>query len=283
MSIVPIATNIIHNNFNSMFEILSYSFFQKALISGILVSLISWILGSLVVLRREPNVTHSISNILFLWIVISFFFSGNYYIFGIISAIFWAFIIHALEEFTSISKESSKEILSQVWLAAGVFCIGLLGNIQIDIFNFLFGNILFVQAFDIYLLLAIWISGILLWCIFWKRMTRVILSPEIAKSQGIPVSLYNLWYLIYLALFIAFSIKIFWVLLLWAFLVIPGNIGKVLAKSLQGVYFIATISSLFAVIFGLFASYFFDTSAGASIVLILGIIFFLANINKAFL
>jgi zinc transport system permease protein len=49
-----------------MFEILSYDFFQKALIAGILVSLIAGSLGTLVVLRREPNITHAISNILFL-------------------------------------------------------------------------------------------------------------------------------------------------------------------------------------------------------------------------
>jgi ABC-type Mn2+/Zn2+ transport system permease subunit len=51
------------------------------------VSLISGVLGSLVVLRREPNITHAIANILFLGIVVSLFFSGNYYEFGILFAI----------------------------------------------------------------------------------------------------------------------------------------------------------------------------------------------------
>ena len=43
-----------------------------------------------------------------------------------------------LEKFTSISRESSKEILSQIGLAAGIFGVGFLGSIQLDIFNFLF-------------------------------------------------------------------------------------------------------------------------------------------------
>jgi len=49
-----------------MFEILSYPFFQNALIAGVFVSLIAGFLGPLVVMRKEPNITHAIANILFL-------------------------------------------------------------------------------------------------------------------------------------------------------------------------------------------------------------------------
>ena len=113
-----------------MIEILSYDFFQNALIAGVLVSLISWTLGSIVVLRREPNITHSIANVLFVGIVVSFFFAGNYYLFGVLFAIIGALWVSFLEKFTSISRESSKEILSQIGLAAGIFGVGFLGSIQ---------------------------------------------------------------------------------------------------------------------------------------------------------
>jgi len=256
-----------------MLEILSYWFFQQALIAWLLVSLISGTLGSLVVLRREPNITHAIANILFLWIVVSLFFSGNYYIFWILFAVIWVVLLSLLEKYTHTSRESSKEILSQIWLAGWIFFIGLLWNLQIDVFNFLFWNILFVDTTDIMLLLGILIIWVILSIFFWKKMLRVTLSPEIAKSQGIKTSLYEFWYLVYLALFIAFALKIFWVLLLWAFLVLPGNIGKIASQSLRWVFIYATIFSLVSVILWLFASYFLDTSAGATIVLILWLIF----------
>ncbi|MDA9129076.1 metal ABC transporter permease [Candidatus Gracilibacteria bacterium] len=263
-----------------MFEILSYSFFQKALVAGLLVSLISGSLGTLVVLRREPNITHAISNILFLGIVISLFFSGNYYIFGILFALLGVIFLGLLEKYSSTSRESTKEILAQIGLAAGIFCVGLLGNVQLDVFNFLFGNILFVNASDIILLVVMLIIGGILGKLFGKKLLRITLSPDIAKSQGINVSLYEFGYLLYLALFIAFSVKIFGVMLLGAFLVLPANIGKSLSRSLSGVFIIATIISLIAVVTGLFASYYFDTSAGASIVLILGLFFFLSLLKR---
>lgn len=263
-----------------MLEILSYSFFQKALIAGVLVSLIAGSLGTLVVLRREPNITHAIANILFLGIVVSLFFSGNYYLFGILFALWGVIFLTLLEKYSLTSRESSKEILSQLWLAAWIFFVGILGNMQLDIFNFLFGNILFVKNEDIFLLCILFIIWLLLMLSFWKKMLQITISPEIAKSQGTKGALYEFGYLVYLALFIAFAVKIFWVMLLGAFLVLPANIGRSIAKNLKNVFIIATASALFSVIVWLFVSYFFDTSAGASIVLILGIIFLLCVILK---
>ena len=263
-----------------MLEILSYWFFQKALMAGVLVSLISGVLWSLVVLRREPNITHAIANILFLWIVVSLFFSGNYYVFGVIFAIIWVFLLSFLEKYTTTARESSKEILSQVWLAGWIFLVWFLGNMQIDVFNFLFWNILFVDVSDLYLLTIMLIIWVILALCFGKNMLRITLSPEIAKSQWIRTTLYEFWYLVYLAIFIAFALKIFWVLLLWAFLVLPGNIWKIASSNLKWVFIYATIFSLLSVIVWLFTSYFLDTSAGATIVLILWLIFLAFSILK---
>lgn len=259
-----------------MLEILSYSFFQNALIAWVLVSLIAGFLGPLVVLRKEPNITHAISNILFLGIVISFFFSGNYYLFGILFALLGIVFLTLIEKYSRTSRESSKEILAQIWLAGGIFLVGFLGNLQLDIFNFLFWNILFVKISDIYLLSGLLFMSIISTILYGKKILRVILSPEIAKSQGIKTDLYNFFYLLFLSLFIAFSVKIFGVMLLWAFLVFPANIWKNISKNISGVFFISSITSLLAVIIGLFASYYFDSSAGASIVLILAIFLLLS-------
>lgn len=263
-----------------MLEILSYDFFQKALIAGLIVSVISGFLGSLVVLRREPNITHSIANILFLGIVISFFFWENYYLFWIVFALLWALWLMWIERFSLTSRESSKEIISQIGLAGGIFFVGLLGNLQLDVFNFLFGNILFIEQADIIWLIGILIVGVLLWILFGKKFVRTILSPEIAKTQSIKTNLLELTYMVYLALFIALSIKMFWALLLWAFLVLPGNIGRIISKSFSGVFIWATGISILGVLGGLFISYFFDTSAGATIVLLLWITFLWSIIIK---
>jgi zinc transport system permease protein len=128
-----------------MLEILEYSFFQNAIIWGILISLIASILGVFIVMRKEANVTHSISNFLFLWVAVSLFFSWNYYLFAFIFWIIWSLLIFFVEKTKFITKESTKEIIAQTWIAWWIFITWFLWNLTLDINNFLFWSILFIK------------------------------------------------------------------------------------------------------------------------------------------
>ncbi|MDQ7009218.1 MAG: metal ABC transporter permease [Candidatus Gracilibacteria bacterium] len=256
-----------------MLEILNYSFFQNALIGGILIGIISSILGVFIVMRKEANITHSISNFLFLGIAVSLFLNGNYYLFAIIFGIIASLLIFFIEKTKFITKESTKEIISQTGIAGGIFLIGFIENLQLDINSFLFGNILLINNTDLILIFILFILTIIFFIIFGKNFLAITINEDIAKAKGIKVDLYNLFFLIFLSLFIGVSIKIFGIFLIGAFLIIGANTSKILAKSLKQVFIFSIIISLFSVIFGLFASYFLGTSSGATIVLLLVLIF----------
>ncbi len=260
-----------------MLEILYYPFFQNAIIWWILISLIASILGILVVMRKEANVTHSISNFLFLWIAVSLLFNGNYYLYSFLFWIIGSFLIFFIEKTRFITKESTKEIISQAWIAWGIFTIWFLWNLSLDINNFLFWSILFINHSDLILLSILLLILYLCFYFFWKRFLSVIINQDIAKTRWIKVDIYNLVFLIFLSIFISVSIKIFWILLIGAFLVIPANISKIISPSLKLSFVISSLISILWVVFGLFISYFLNTSSGATIVLIL-ILFFMFSI-----
>ncbi|NUJ98122.1 metal ABC transporter permease [Candidatus Gracilibacteria bacterium] len=260
-----------------MLEILHYPFFQNAIIGGILISLIASILGILVVMRKEANVTHSISNFLFLGIAVSLLFNGNYYLYSFLFGIIGSFLIFFIEKTRFITKESTKEIISQAGIAGGIFTIGFLGNLSLDINNFLFGSILFINRSDLILLSILLLILYLCFYFFGKRFLSVIINQDIAKTRGIKVDIYNLVFLIFLSIFISVSIKIFGILLIGAFLVIPANISKIISPSLKLSFVISSLISILGVVLGLFISYFLNTSSGATIVLIL-ILFFMFSI-----
>lgn len=260
-----------------MIEILQYSFFQKAILSWILISLIASILGIFIIMRKEANITHSIANFLFLWVAVSLLFSWNYYFFAFLFWIFASFLIFFIEKTKFITKESTKEIIAQSGMATWIFITWFLWNLTLDINNFLFGSILFVNDLDLIILCILVFFLYLFFFIFWKNFLAIIINEDLAKSQWIKVDLYNIFFLVFLSVFIAISIKIFWILLIWAFLIIPANISKIIAPSLKFSFIISTFISSLSVIIWLFISYFLDTSAWATIVLIL-ILFFLVNL-----
>jgi zinc transport system permease protein len=260
-----------------MIEILQYPFFQNAILWWVLISCISSLLWVFVILRKEANIAHAISNFIFLGIALSLFFSWNYYWYGFVFAMLWAILISFIENTQFISKESTKEIISQAGIGGGIFLTWFLGNLQLDIFNFLFWSILFISKWDIGIISLLVIVWYIWFFLFWKNFLAVIFSEDVAKSKGIPTTLYNSVFLLFLSLFIWIGIKIFWILLIGAFLVIPANIGKVLGSSLKWVFIISFFISLFSVLVWLFGSYYLETFSGPTIVVLL-IIFFIFSI-----
>lgn len=260
-----------------MLEILKYSFFQNAIIWWVLISLIASVLGIFIVMRKEANVTHSISNFLFLWIAVSLLLNWNYYLFSFLFGIIWSFLIFFIEKTKFITKESTKEIISQAWIAGGIFTLWFLWNLTLDINNFLFWSILFINRSDLIILSVLLVLMYLALCLFWKNFLWVIINEDIAKTRWLKVDIYNLLFLIFLSVFISLSIKIFWILLIWAFLIIPANISKIISPNFKLIFLISSLFSILSVIMGLFISYYLDTSSGATIVLLL-IIFFVLSI-----
>jgi len=260
-----------------MLEILQYSFFQKAIIWWVLISLIASILWIFIVMRKEANVTHSISNFLFLWIAVSLLFSWDYYLFAFLFWIIWSFLIFFIEKTRFITKESTKEIISQAWIAGWIFTIWLIWNLSLDINNFLFWSILFINKTDILILSILLFVLYVFFFLFWKRFLSIIINEDLALSRWLRVDIYNIFFLIFLSIFIAISIKIFGLLLIWAFLIIPANISKILSPNLKISFVFSSLISIFSVIIWLYIWYFFETSSGASIVLIL-ILFFLFSL-----
>ncbi|NVP17992.1 metal ABC transporter permease [Candidatus Gracilibacteria bacterium] len=263
-----------------MFEILQYNFFQNALLSGIIISLIASILGVFIVMRKEANITHSIANFLFLGVAVSLLMNKDYYLFAFIFAIIGSFLIYFIEKTKYITSESTKEIISQAGIAGGIFTLGFIGNLTLDINNFLFGNILFINKSDLIILSIFAIIIYILFFIFKDKFLSIIINEDIAKSIGINTSIYNISFLIILSLFIAISIKMFGIMLIGAFLIIPVNTAKIVSNSLKKVFICSLIFSILSVIIGLFSSYFLGTSSSATIVLILIIFFIMALINK---
>ena len=260
-----------------MLEILQYPFFQKAIIWWVLISLIASILGIFIVMREEANVTHSIANFLFLWIAVSLFFSWDYYIFAFLFWIIWSLLIFFIEKTKFITKESTKEIISQTWIAGWIFVTWFLWNLTLNIDNFLFWSILFINGSDIIILSILLIILYTFLFIFWKKFLSIIINQDLAKSKWIKVNYYNLVFLFFLSIFIAISIKIFWILLIWAFLITPANTSKIISPNLKLSFIISSIISITSVVLGLFVSHYLNTSSWATIVLIL-IIFFVLSL-----
>lgn len=252
-------------------EILQYQFFQNALIAWIIIAIWSSLLGNYIVIRREVQIWHTIANASFLWIIVGLILQVSNELSAIIFAITAAVWVYFLEKTKKITSDSIMEYVSQVSMALWIFLLSFLPGLKVDIFSFLFWNILSITQNDIYISAGLLWIIIIYFQIFWKILLGNSISYEISKATQKNTELSNITFLILTSLLIAVAIKIFWILLIWAFLVLPANIWKLAWNSFKQMKIIGFSSAIFSVISGLFASYYFDASPGASIVLVLWI------------
>jgi zinc transport system permease protein len=259
-----------------MIEILSSPFMQKALFVGIMVSLISGLISVFVVLRKMSFIGAGISHAAFGGVAIGFFTGINPTITAIIYTIAVALGIELVSRKGKISEDVSIGIFFASSMALGIVLVSLSREYNVDLFGYLFGNILAITSEEVLLSLVVAILVIGIIMIFLKEIFLTTYNEEIARVSGISVRAINILFLIVLSVSIVISIKIVGIILVSALLVIPGATAQLFAKN---VHFMITASCGFAVfstILGLLLSYEFDIAPGGSIVLTATFFFLIA-------
>lgn len=263
-----------------MLEVLQYEFMQNALLAGVIVSLIAGIIGSLIVVNRMVFLAGGIAHASYGGIGISIFFGLPIFLGASVFAIFIAFIIASI---TLNKKENIDTFIGLVWavgMSIGIILVDMTPGYNVDLMSYLFGSILAVAQSDLYFSMSALFIISLFVLLFYKDILAVSYDISYAKLRGINVKLFYTLILVSSAIGIVVAIKTVGLILVIALLTIPVYIASMYSNSLGGMMVLSGVLSSFFTILGLFLSYNFDTTSGASIVLV-GAIFL--GINSTFL
>lgn len=263
-----------------MFEILTSAFMQKALLVGIIVSLISGLVSVFVVLRQMSFIGAGISHAAFGGVAIGFFTGINPTITAIIYCVAVAIGIELVSRKGKVSEDVSIGIFFASSMALGIVLVSLSKEYNVDLFGYLFGNILAITDSEVLLSLfvAVLVIGVII--LFLKEIFLTTYSEEIARVGGIPVRFINILFLIALSVSIVISIKIVGIILISALLVMPGATAQIFAKNLYLMIVISCGVAVLSTVLGLFFSYEFDIAPGGSIVLTATALFLTALLFK---
>ncbi len=259
-----------------MVELLSYGFMQRALVAGILVGVLCGVLGFFVVLKRLSFIGVGISHSAFGGIAIGVLCGVEPLIAAAAFASMVAWGIGWLSRKGRLHEDTAIGILFSSAMALGVALISLSRAYQVDLFGYLFGNILAVSASDLWMLAAICVMVLAAVGLLFKELLFLAFDEEVARANGLPVTPLYFLLLTCLALAVVAAIRVVGLILVEALLVIPAAIGYQLARGYRGMLGISASSAVLSGIAGLFLSYFLNIAAGATIVLVLAALFFLA-------
>jgi len=257
-----------------MNELLSLGFIQRALFAGAIVSIICGMLSVFVVLRKMAFIGVGISHSAFGGVAIGFLLSIDPFWSGISFSVLIALLIEWTRKRGRIEEDTAIGILFSASMAMGVIFIALSRRYNVDLFGYLFGNILAIGEKDI-ILTGFWGTVVILVVVmFFKELLYISFDEEMAWVSGIPVSFVQYLFITILAISIISAIKLIGIILVSSLLVIPAAISSQIAHNLRGMFFLSIISALLSTLGGIFLSYPLDLPSGAVIVMVLGFLFF---------
>jgi zinc transport system permease protein len=264
------------------FEILTYSFMHRALISGIAIAILCSVVGLFLVLRRYSLFGDAIAHSSFGGIALGLL-AGVYplwtaYGVSIISAL----IITKIKDRYNISGDASIAVLLSSGIAAGLVIISFSGGFTIDIFSFLFGSILLVSVNDTLLILALTGAILIVILLLYRQLLYSTFNEEQAKVSGIPVEKINYLIIFMAGITVVTSIQLVGVLLISALFVIPNVTAIMYGRGFKQTAIISMSFSVFSVVVGILISYIFDiTPAGTIVLLSVGLLGITMGIKSA--
>lgn len=251
-----------------MIEALQYDFMQNALIAGILVSLISGVIGSLIVVNRMVFLAGGIAHAAYGGIGIAIYGGFSIFlgtsIFAIIAALFMAFV-------TINQREKIDVFIGLIWavgMAIGIIFVDLTPGYNVDLMSYLFGSILAVNEDDLYFMAFLFVVVLFAVSFWYRDILAVSYDSEYAALRGINVKFFYTLILILSALTVVIAIKVVGLILVIALLTIPIYIGQSLSSSLYGMMIGSGFIASFFTVTGLWLSYSFNLTSGASIILV---------------
>jgi zinc transport system permease protein len=272
----------------SFFEALQMNpLLLAALIAGLAASFVSGIIGSYVVVKRIVFISGSISHAVLsgigfcLWLERA---QGITWVSPLMGALVAAIASALLIGWIHLNyRQREDTVIAAIWsigMAVGILFISQTPGFNVELTNFLIGNILWVTPTDLNILFGLDIVVLLMILCLHKRFLAICFDEEQAELQGIPVNSLYLLLLVLTAVSIVLLIQVVGIILVMTMLTIPAAIANLFTTRLSHMMVISILTSCLLCFFGIQSAYYLDWPGGATIALLAGIAYVLALLGS---
>ena len=259
-----------------MFEALQLEFIRNALAAGILVSLVCGVIGTLVVVNRIVFLAGGIAHAAYGGIGLAFFLGWPYVAGTLGVSVVSAGIMAAVTLKARHRVDAMVGVIWAVGMALGVILLDLTPGYNADLMSYLFGSILAVPASDLWQMGAIGAGVVITVTFYYNDFLAMSYDDEFARLRRVPVTFLYCLLLVMIALTVVMIIRVVGLILVIALLTIPPFIAEKFTGSLRAMMMVASLLSCFFTVSGLWLSYLFNLTSGATIILVAAVGFFAA-------
>ena len=246
---------------------------RYALIVGVLIALISSLLGVTLVLRRFSFIGDGLSHVAFGAMAIAgvLHLTETRMLFVMPVTVISAILLLRTGKNTRIKGDSAIAMISVGAMALGYLLMNLFStatNLSGDVCSTLFGStsILTLTRAEVWLCIGLSAAVLIIFILFYNKIFAVTFDEDFARAAGTPVEAFNLLIAVVVAVIIVLAMNLVGSLLISALIIFPAMSAMRVYKSFLSVTICAAAVSVVCAVLGLLISILAGTPVGSTIV-----------------
>ena len=251
---------------SGILELFNYTFFQHALLGSLFASIACGIIGTYIVTRRLVFISGGITHASFGGIGIGLYTGISPILAAAIFSVLSAFGVEWLSKRKDMREDSAIAVFWTFGMAIGIIFSFLAPGFTPDLSAFLFGNILTITLTDIWMLVILSIILIGFFYIFLTPVIYIAFDREYARSQRIPVRLFEYILMMFIALTIVACLRMIGIVLVISLLTLPQMTANLFTHSFKKIIFMSIGIGFISCSGGLLLSYQLQVPSGAAII-----------------
>lgn len=266
-------------------EPLTYQFMQRALLSALLVGLLSGVIGTYVVVRGMSFFADALAHSVLPGVAVAYVLTAGasigVFFGGLVFAIITALIIGWLTRDNRMKEDTAIGIVFAALFALGIAIISS-SSYGRDLTHILFGNILGVRPEDLLVTAVSAVIVLVVVVLFFKELAVISFDQNLARTLRLPAEGLRLLLLVLIAVTIIASLQIVGVALMLAMLIIPPATAQMFSARLHLMMLRASLLGMVTSVIGVYVSYYGNIATGPSIVLTMTVVFIVGFVIKHF-
>lgn len=263
-------------------ELLQYTFFQHAIVGSLLASIVCGLIGTYIVTRRLVFISGGLTHASFGGIGLGLYTGISPILSAALFAVVSAFGVEWLSKRKDMREDSAIAMFWTLGMALGIIFTFLSPGFAPDLSAYLFGNILTITSGDITLLGVLTLLVTLFFALFLHPIIYVAFDREFARSQGIPVQLFEYTLMMFIALTIVACLRMVGIVLVISLLTIPQMTANLFTHRFHRIIWLSIGIGYLSCLGGLMISFYLNVPSGASIIFFSIIIYVVCKIGKSF-
>lgn len=245
-----------------------FQFFRNGVIVATLAGALCGLVGCYVVLRNMSYIGHGLSHAIFGGYAVAGLIGVNLLLGAGVWGVVTALAIGGIVRRRPIGSDAAIGVVTTASFALGIALVQKYGSPGKNADALLFGNILGVNATDVWLVVGVSLVAVLLVAFGYRPLLFTTFDEEVAEVSGVNTMAVEVLLMIVLSATVLATMSVIGVTLIAATLVVPAVVARMLTDSFFTMLLIATSVGAVSGFIGMNLSFHLDLPSGSTIVLV---------------